>query len=104
LQRLIESDSSYEPLIKKKQTLNVAVSNLYKAIEQLENTGVIITGLDEGLLDFPSMRFNEEVWLCWRDGEPEFRFWHSKQEGFMGKKPLAPTGFHSEKNDLADMR
>jgi hypothetical protein len=21
-----------------------------------------------------------------------------------GKKPLAPTGFHSEKNDLADMR
>jgi hypothetical protein len=85
LQRLIESDSSYEPLIKKKQTLNVAVSNLYKAIEQLENTGVIITGLDEGLLDFHSMRFNEEVWLCWRDGEPEIRFWHSKQEGFMGK-------------------
>jgi hypothetical protein len=104
LQRLIESDSSYEPLIKKKQTLNVAVSNLYKAIEQLENTGVIIKSLDEGLLDFPSMRFNEEVWLCWRDGEPEIRFWHSKQEGFMGRKPLAPTGFHSEKNDLADMR
>jgi hypothetical protein len=104
LQRLIESDSSYEPLIKKRQTLNVAVSNLYKAIEQLENTGVIIKSLDEGLLDFPSMRFNEEVWLCWRDGEPEIRFWHSKQEGFMGKKPLAPTGFHSEKNDLADMR
>jgi hypothetical protein len=85
LQRLIESDSSYEPLIKKKQTLNVAVSNLYKAIEQLENTGVIIKGLDEGLLDFPSMRFNEEVWLCWRDGEPEIRFWHSKQGGFMEK-------------------
>jgi hypothetical protein len=85
LQRLIESDSSYEPLIKKKQTLNVAVSNLYKAIEQLENTGVIIKSLDEGLLDFPSMRFNEEVWLCWRDGEPEIRFWHSKQGGFMEK-------------------
>jgi hypothetical protein len=104
LQRLIESDSSYEPLIKKRQTLNVAVSNLYKAIEQLENTGVIIKSLDEGLLDFPSMRFNEEVWLCWRDGEPEIMFWHSKQEGFMGRKPLAPTGFRSEKNDLADMR
>ena len=104
LQRLIESDSSYEPLIKKRQTLNVAVSNLYKAIEQLENTGVIIKSLDEGLLDFPSMRFNEEVWLCWRDGEPEIRFWHSKQEGFMGRKPLAPTGFHSEENDLDDMK
>ena len=104
LQNLIESDSSYEPFIKKKQTLNVAVSNLYKSIEQLENTGVIIKSVDEGLLDFPSMRFDEEVWLCWRDGEPEIKFWHSKQAGFMGRKPLAPTGFHSEENDLNDMK
>jgi hypothetical protein len=104
LQNLIESDSSYEPFIKKKQTLNVAVSNLYKSIEQLENTGVIIKSVDEGLLDFPSMRFDEEVWLCWRDGEPEIKFWHSKQEGFMGRKPLAPTGFHSEEIDLNDMK
>jgi hypothetical protein len=104
LQNLIESDSSYEPFIKKKQILNVAVSNLYKSIEQLENTGVIIKSVDEGLLDFPSMRFDEEVWLCWRDGEPEIKFWHSKQEGFMGRKPLAPTGFHSEENDLDDMK
>lgn len=104
LQRLIESDSSYEPFIKKKQTLNVAVSNLYKSIEQLENIGVIIKSVDEGLLDFPSMRFDEEVWLCWRDGEPEIKFWHSKQEGFMGRKPLAPTGLHSEENDLDDMK
>ena len=104
LQRLIESDSSYEPFIKKKQTLNVAVSNLYKSIEQLENIGVIIKSVDEGLLDFPSMRFDEEVWLCWREGEPEIKFWHSKQEGFMGRKPLAPTVFHSEENDLDDMK
>src|SRR5919206_751323 len=96
LQRLIESDSSFEPFIKKKQTLNIAVSNLYKAVEQLENTGVMIKSIDEGLLDFPSMRFDEEVWLCWRDGEPEIKFWHSKQEGFMGRKPLTQTGFPNE--------
>ncbi len=104
LQNLIESDSSFEPFIKKKQSLNIAVSNLYKAVEQLENTGIIIKSIDEGLLDFPSMRFDEEVWLCWRDGEPEIKFWHSKQEGFMGRKPLTPTGFPNEENDLADMR
>jgi hypothetical protein len=52
-QRLIESDSSYEAFIKKKQALNVAVSNLYKAIEQLENTGVMMKSIEEGLLDFP---------------------------------------------------
>jgi hypothetical protein len=104
LQRLVESGSSFEPFIKKKQTLNVAVSNLYKAIEQLENTGVMIKSVDEGLLDFPSMRFDEEVWLCWKAGETEVKFWHSKQEGFMGRKPLAPKGFHIGEDDLADLR
>jgi hypothetical protein len=104
LQRLVESDSSFQPFIKKKQTLNVAVSNLYRAIEQLENMGVMIKSVDEGLLDFPSMRFDEEVWLCWKVGETEIKFWHSKQEGFIGRKPLAPKGFHIGEEDLADLR
>jgi hypothetical protein len=104
LQRLVESGSSFEPFIKKKQTLNVAVSNLYKAIEQLENTGVMIKSVDEGLLDFPSMRFNEEVWLCWKTGETEIKFWHSKQEGFTGRKPLARKGFPIGEDDLTDLR
>jgi hypothetical protein len=104
LQRLIESGSSFKAFIKKKQTLNAAVSNLYKAIEQLESTGVMIKSVDEGLLDFPSMRFDEEVYLCWKAGEPEIKFWHSKYEGFMGRKPLAPNGFHSGESDLTDLR
>src|ERR687889_608579 len=102
LQRLVESDSSFEPFIKKKQTLNVAVSNLYRAIEQLENMGVMIKSVDEGLLDFPSMRFDEEVWLCWKVGETQIKFWHSKQEGFMGRNPLAPKGFPIGEDDLTD--
>jgi hypothetical protein len=104
LQTLIESGSSFKPFIKKKQTLNVAVCNLYKAIEQLESTGVMIKSVDEGLLDFPSMRFDEEVWLCWKAGEPQIKFWHSKQEGFMGRKPLAPKGFDNEADDFSDLR
>jgi hypothetical protein len=103
LQRLVESDSSFEPFIKKKQTLNVAVSNLYRAIEQLENMGVMIKNVDEGLLDFPSMRFDKEVWLCWKVGETKIKFWHSKQEGFTGRKPLAPKGFRIGE-DLSDLR
>src|ERR671919_2475691 len=93
IQAIIDSGSSFEGFINKKQELNTAVTNLYRAIEQLEATGVMIKSVDEGLLDFPSRRFDEEVWLCWKAGESEIKFWHSKQEGFMGRKPLAPTGF-----------
>ena len=92
LQAIIDSGSPFEGFIKKKQELNAAVTNLYKAIEHLEARGVIIKSVDEGLLDFPSRRFEEEVWLCWKAGENKIKFWHRKDEGFMGRKPLESTG------------
>lgn len=92
LQALVDSEGDFERYIKKKQELNTAVTNLYKAIEVLEATGVSIKSVDEGLLDFPSKRFDEEVWLCWKAGEDEIKFWHGKDEGFMGRKPLESTG------------
>ena len=104
LQKTVESGSSLESFIKKKQQLNGAVSNLYKSIELLEDMGIMIKSVDDGLLDFPCMRFDEEVWLCWKRGETEIKFWHDKEEGFMGRKPLAPKGFLTGEDDLADLR
>ncbi|MDE1726584.1 MAG: DUF2203 domain-containing protein [Thaumarchaeota archaeon] len=80
--------SSFKDYVLKKQELNTAISNFYKAIEDTESTGIVIKSLDEGLLDFPSLRFNEEIWLCWKEGETEIKFWHGKDEGFNGRKPI----------------
>lgn len=92
IQTEMESDSRYRDGFKeyiiKKQELNTVVSNFYKAIEDIENTGVTIKSIDDGLLDFPSLRFNEEIWLCWKEGETEIKFWHGKDEGFNGRKPV----------------
>ena len=63
LQAIVDSGSDFERFIKKKQELNTAITGLYKAIENLEATGVSIKSVDEGLLDFPSKRFDEQVWL-----------------------------------------
>lgn len=88
LQRILDSDGSLESYMTKKQELNGAMTNLYKAIEDLESMGITIKSVDEGLVDFPSKRFDEEVWLCWKAGEDAVKFWHAKNEGFVGRKPL----------------
>jgi hypothetical protein len=92
IQIIIDLGTPFKDFLSKKQVLNTAVTNLYKAIEQLEGIGVMIKSVDEGLLDFPSLRFDEEVWLCWKVGENKIKFWHRKDEGFMGRKPLESTG------------
>ena len=93
IQAEIESDprymTSFKEYVIKKQELNSALTNFYKSIEELEGIGIMVKSIDQGLLDFPSLRFNEEIWLCLKEGEKEIKFWHGKDEGFNGRKPIA---------------
>lgn len=55
--------------------------------------GVVAMGgvpkdLDEGLVDFPHLREGRVVNLCWKLGERTVRFWHARDEGYAGRKPL----------------
>ena len=80
--------SNFEEYMIKKQKLNSEMTKFYQLIEDLEATGVSLKGIDQGLLDFPSRRFDEDVWLCWKDGETEIKFWHDMDSGFNGRKPI----------------
>ena len=88
LQMIISTTNSFKDYVTLKQQLNSAITKMYEAIEILENTGVVVKSIDQGLLDFPSKRFDDEVWLCWKYGETEIKFWHEKDSGFMGRKPI----------------
>ena len=87
-QELQSSVSNFEEYMIQKQKLNSEMTKFYQLIEDLEETGVSLKGLDQGLLDFPSKRFDEDVWLCWKDGETEIKFWHDMNSGFNGRKPI----------------
>jgi len=91
LQAQLSTTNTFEDYVALKQKLNKQITKFYQAIEDLENTGVVVKSIDEGLLDFPSKRFDDEVWLCWKDGETEIKFWHEKDVGFNGRKPIDVT-------------
>lgn len=63
---------------------------LMDIIQSLQDDGIIVKGIEEGLADFPALRENnEEVFLCWKEGEDDIHFWHALQDGFRGRRPLA---------------
>ena len=88
LQISLSTTNTFEEYVNLKQKLNSAITQFYESIEILENTGVVVKSIEQGLLDFPSKRFDDEVWLCWKYGETEIKFWHEKDSGFMGRKPI----------------
>jgi hypothetical protein len=63
---------------------------LDKLVHQIVDMGAILKDINTGLLDFPSIRDNHEVYLCWRHGEERIEYWHEIDAGFAGREPLDP--------------
>lgn len=57
-------------------------------LREIDEHGVEIKGLDEGLADFRALRHGEPVYLCWKLGEPGIGWWHPLDTGFAGRQPL----------------
>ena len=64
------------------------VDGIAECVREINGAGVQVKDVDEGLLDFPARRGDEDVLLCWKVGEPEVAFWHGLEEGFAGRKAL----------------
>ena len=81
---------AYERTAKLRSERDVLANAIRTALERIEATGCVVKDLDVGLLDFPALLNNEEVYWCWRVGEDRIRFWHRQDEGFAGRKPIDP--------------
>jgi hypothetical protein len=80
----------YEAVARVRREHNQSIAQIKDALDKIQATGCVVKDLDTGLVDFPSIINNEEVYLCWRLGEDRIRFWHRQDEGFAGRKPIAP--------------
>ena len=78
----------YEKLATLRVEHQQLAESLKTALDRILETGCLIKDLEVGLLDFPALINNEEVYLCWRLGEDRIRFYHRQDEGFAGRKPL----------------
>ena len=82
---------SYEEAARLRFERDQFAESLKSAVDKIQATGCVIKDLDVGLLDFPAVIDNQEVYLCWRLGEERIRYWHRQDEGFAGRKPIDPA-------------
>ncbi len=65
------------------------VETLVEIVRGLEARGILVKGLDQGLIDFPHIRSNgEEVYLCWMVGENDIAYWHRIDDGYAGRRSI----------------
>jgi hypothetical protein len=66
-----------------------AALELQREVAALDRADIVVRDVVRGLVDFPALRGDEEVYLCWLVDEPEIEHWHELDAGFAGRRPLA---------------
>lgn len=61
---------------------------LKTVFEELQQSGCLVKDLDMGLVDFPTMYRDREVYLCWKMGERAIEYWHEIEAGFRGRQKI----------------
>lgn len=55
-------------------------------LAEFEHREITIKDLERGLVDFPALRGDHEIFLCWEEGELDIEFWHDLDAGFAGRQ------------------
>jgi len=71
------------------RTVSEAFLELREAAAALRERDVVLRDLDRGLVDFPALRDDQEVYLCWVESEEDgIGYWHDLDAGYAGREPL----------------
>jgi len=70
------------------RVVSEAFLELQRALGELQAMEIVLRDLERGLVDFPTLRDGEEVYLCWEEGEDEIGYWHDQDSGYGGRQPL----------------
>ncbi|MCZ6670735.1 MAG: DUF2203 domain-containing protein [Acidobacteria bacterium] len=66
----------------------LGLERMQAALQGVTALGCHVKDLETGLIDFPATREGRTVFLCWRLGENQVRYWHEIDSGFAGRLPI----------------
>ena len=71
-----------------KATSDQLSRQLEEGVEEILDQGIIVRDMSLGLVDFPSLRDNRDIYLCWIGGEVRVDYWHEVNQGFSHRQPI----------------
>lgn len=91
--RLIADD--LDGKIEDNPTVKRLVNNVNNYMQELEEIGCFYKdwNFSIGLVDFPAIIENQEVFLCWKSDEEEIKYYHEIETGFAGRKIIPEEYF-----------
>ncbi|HSU58381.1 MAG TPA: DUF2203 domain-containing protein [Bryobacteraceae bacterium] len=77
-----------ERIVQLRSLKDAAARSLKSAAERIQEIGCQLKDVEMGLVDFPTLYHDREVYLCWKLGESEIEFWHPVEDGYRGRRKI----------------
>ena len=77
-----------ERILQLRTRKDAAARDLKSAAERIGEIGCQLKDIETGLVDFPTLYRDKEVYLCWKLGESGIGFWHHVEDGFRGRRAI----------------
>ncbi len=65
-----------------KSDLNRLIDRINGFIREVEELGCFVEEFKRGIINFPSLYVGRKVFLCWKPGDSEVRYWHELDESY----------------------
>ena len=66
-----------------------AMDELGDLVDELHQVGVELKDFEKGMVDFPSVHEDREIYLCWQQGQDHVTAWHETDAGLTGRQDVA---------------
>ena len=94
--RIHDTDQSFAPRVKAGEDLGGSqisqqfrdMARVHSILHEFQESEIQVKDLKRGLIDFPALLDEQEIFLCWEHSENEITHWHNLESGFAGRKPL----------------
>ena len=67
------------------------LQDINSSLHAIQELGVVIKDVEIGLCDFPYLLNDRLVFLCWKSGEDQIRWWHDIDSGYANRQPIEDT-------------
>lgn len=64
------------------------LAGMRKVLLEFQTREIQIKDLERGLIDFPAVIGDREVFLCWEKDEDQIEYWHDLDTGYAGREKL----------------
>jgi hypothetical protein len=77
-----------DEIMELKGDLNRLIDKINGYIREIEELGCFVEEFKRGVINFPSLYVGRKVFLCWKPGDGEVRFWHELDESYSERTPI----------------